>query len=120
MDSYKNFTGHRYECTLSKYTSIFPRWLEFKHISMDFNCCLLLLAQIALISYARIPSRVRMRDDVITVSIYSNRDLNKKAIMAPWESPFHFEFSNSNSSANPVYFKTPFWLMIDNNGPYPQ
>ena len=37
---------------------------------MDFKFCL--LAQIALISYARIPSRDRDRDDVIAVSIYSN------------------------------------------------
>ena len=34
--------------------------------------------------------------------------------------PFHFEFSNSNTSVIPAYFKKPFWLMIDNNGPYPQ
>ena len=41
MDSYKNFTGHRYECILSKYRVIFPRWVELKHISMDFKFCLL-------------------------------------------------------------------------------
>ena len=86
---------------------------------MDFKFCLLAggcppSCSDRLIIYSR------MRDDVIAVSIYSNRDLNKKAIMAPWESPFHFEFSNSNSSVIPVYFKMPFWLMIDNNGPYPQ
>ena len=35
------------------------------------SVCSLLLAQIALISYAEIPSHVT--DDIITVSIYSNR-----------------------------------------------
>ena len=37
----KLFTGHRYWCILSKYRAIFPRWLELKHISMDFKFCLL-------------------------------------------------------------------------------
>ena len=86
---------------------------------MDFKFCLLAGGRPPSCS-DRLIIYSRMRDDVIVVSIYSNRDLNKKAIMAPWESPFHFEFSNSNSSAIPVYFKMPFWLMIDNNGPYPQ
>ena len=40
---------------------------------MDFKCCLLAsLLRIALISYAEIPSHVT--DDVIAVSIYSNRE----------------------------------------------
>ena len=52
---------------------------------MDFKCCLLAsLLRITLISYAEIPSHVT--DDVI--AIYSNRDLNKKAL----GKPFHFEY----------------------------
>ena len=81
MDSYKNFTGHRYWCILSKYRAIFPRWLELKDILMDFNCCLLLLAQIQSPSLAMWESR-HVTDDVIAVSIYSNRKLDKKAKMA--------------------------------------
>ena len=88
---------------------------------MDFKFCLLAGGRPPcsdpLIIYSRMCTGIH--DDVIG-AIFSNRNLNKKAIMAPWESPFHFEFSNSNSSAIPVYFKMPFWLMIDNNGPYPQ
>ena len=41
MDSYNTFTEHTYQCILSKYRAIFPRWLELKHISMDFKFCLL-------------------------------------------------------------------------------
>ena len=53
---------------------------------MDFKCCLLAsLLRIALISYAEILSHVT--DDVIR-AIYSNRDLNKKAL----GKPFHFEY----------------------------
>ena len=84
---------------------------------MDFKFCLLAGGRPPCSDRLIIYSR--MCNDVIG-AIFSNRDLNKKAIMAPWESPFHFKFSNSNSSAIPVYFKMPFWLMIDNNGPYPQ
>ena len=37
----QNFTGHTYQCILSKYRAIFPRWLKLKHISMDFKFFLL-------------------------------------------------------------------------------
>ena len=37
MDSYKNFTGHRYQCILSKYRAIFPRWLHLSHIFDGFE-----------------------------------------------------------------------------------
>ena len=67
MDSYKTFTGHTYQCILSKYRAIFPRWLELKHISMDFKFCLL-----APCGNAEIPSRDC--NDVIAMSIYSNRE----------------------------------------------
>ena len=63
---------------------------------MDFKFCLLAGGRPAscsdcLIIYSR------MRDDVIG-AIFSNRDL-KKANMAPWEIPFHFEFFHLKCSA---------------------
>ena len=72
------------------------------------SVCSLLLAQITLISYAKIPSRDR--DDVIAMSIYSNRKLKKKL----W-CPGKPLFKNSYISSNTSYFKTPFWLLVDNN-----
>ena len=74
---------------LSKYRAIFPRWLELKHISMDFKFCLLaggcpghLLARESSPHYIFTHAH-----DVITVSIYSNRKEGHGK-------PFHFEFSN--------------------------
>ena len=57
---------------------------------MDFKFCLLAggcppSCSDRLIIYSR------MCDDVIW-AIFSNRDLNKKAIMVPWESPFTSNF----------------------------
>ena len=51
------------------------------------SVCSLLLAQIALISYAEIPSDVtRMRTEIGDFSV------TKNSIMAPWESPFTSNF----------------------------
>ena len=50
-------------------------------------------------------------DDIIAVSIYSNRKLKKKKLWRPGKSLF----KNSYISSNTSYFKTPFWLLVDNN-----
>ena len=112
MDSYKNFTGHRYWCILSKYRVIFPRWLELKHISMDLKNFSLLLPHILSPSLAmrESRSRVHMRNDII-VSIYSNRNEQEGAL----GKPFHFEFLNSNIQVIRPHFKSSFWLFVDNN-----
>ena len=67
---------------------------------MDFKFCLLAggrppSCSDRLIIYSRMRMGIR---DVIG-AIFSNRDLNKKAIMAPWEIPFHFEFFHLKCSA---------------------
>ena len=80
-----------------------------------------LLAQIALIMYAEIPkSHVHMRDDIITELFIVTETSKKKAGEA--RQPFWQKFRNLNPyySALSVYFKMPFWLIIDINGPYLQ
>ena len=49
-------------------------------------------------------------DDIIAMSIYSNQKLKKKL----WR-PGKPLFKNSYISSNTSYFKTPFWLLVDNN-----
>ena len=78
-----------------------------------------LLAQIALISYAGIPSRVRMRDDVI-MDLFIVTENKQEEGKIPKMASCHFKNKNLNYSALSEYFSTPFWLIIDINGPYPQ
>ena len=62
---------------------------------MDFKFCLLAGGRPPSCS-DRLIIYSCMRDDVIG-AIFSNRDLNKKAIMVPWESPFTSNFKTQIS-----------------------
>ena len=85
---------------------------------MDFKFCLL-----APCSESPSLAMQKFRDDVTAhahlvqnwqFSVTKNRT-EQEGHHGALGKPFHFEFSNSNSSAIPAYFKTPFWQMIDPN-----
>ena len=107
MDSYKNFTGHRYWCILSKYRAIFTWWLELKHISMDFKFCLL----------APCSDRVTRICPKVIISRLIGDDWGRHD--CKWcenaGNSVEPKFLNLNYSENTAYFKTPFWLLVDNN-----
>ena len=99
---------------LSKYRAIFPRWLHLSHIFNGFwKFCLLagglLLAQIASLSmqwWRHCACALPNSAISVTKNSIENSALGK---------PFHFEFSNSNNSIITEYFKSSFWLLVDNN-----
>ena len=105
MDSYKNLTGHRYQCILCKYRTIFPRWLHLMHISDGFSFFSLLSAGRPSPCSDRLWEfrPVRMRDDIIGLFLVT--------AIWPWhpgKDPLHFKFAISNISVIPVYFKLSF------------
>ena len=101
------------------YRAIFPWWLHLSHIFDGFQILSALCFLLRSPSLAMWESR-HMTDDVIigNFSVTINRTEQEGGSRWPFWS--HFEISNPYYSALSLYFKMPFWLIIDINGPYPQ